>query len=104
VHGPRLRVVGDHPAACPFAQVTGVTSPDAWVCVYPHGYGEAGDRPAAILEVWMLEDGRVTFGGLLPRGTEGWAALIYRLVAAEAARCAQRCPEHDCLKADCGCP
>jgi hypothetical protein len=81
-----------------------VASPDAYVCVFPRGHGEGGDRPAAILEVWWLEDGRVTFGGMLPRGTDGWAALVYAAVAAEAARCAQRCPEHGGLKADCGCP
>lgn len=78
-------------------------SPDAYTQTYPHGRGEAGEQPAAIIEVWMLEDGTVTFGGMPPRGTDGWAALVWRLVAAEAARCGQHCPVHAVLKYECGC-
>lgn len=59
--------------------------------------------PCALLEVWMTPDGTVTFGGLSPRGSPGWAALIWRLVAAEAARCGQSCAVHGGLKYECGC-
>jgi len=51
---------------------------------FPHGQGEDGMAPAAVVEVWCLEDGRVTFGGFPPRGDRAWRIQIWRAIAAEA--------------------
>jgi hypothetical protein len=69
-----------------------VTSPDAASVSFPHGRGEDGMAPCAALEVWVwsTEGGtvRVTFGGLLPRGSRAWRIAVWLAIAAEAARCA----------------
>lgn len=65
-----------------------MTSLDACVRVHPRGRGASGLLPCALVEVWAwsLEGGapRVTFAGQGPRGEPGWAAAVWRAVAAEA--------------------
>jgi len=57
---------------------------------FPHGRGESGDAPCAVVECWVygFKDGQpvVTFGGFPPQGDRAWKIAVWLAIAAEAAR------------------